>query len=272
MQQTLRELGGSILFATIAMGLVLGGISLALAEGFIPGISNPFQTPTQFPIPDTPSPTLQQMIEIPLAEASPSETLAPLPTSCPPPAGWLAISVSSSDTLASLATKYQTTSALLSQANCLASDTLLPNTLLYVPPAPVQTTRPCGAPAGWIIYIVQPGNTMYSLSHAYGVTISQLQQANCMSSGQTGLNAGQQFWVPNVITRTPLASATPTLTPVSIIFPTLTSSLTTSVPTTSETATSVPTQTTAAPTITQSPPPTTQVPTSPATATITPFP
>ena len=271
MQQTLRELGGSILFAFIAMGLVLGGISLALAEGFIPNISNPFPTPTQFSFISTPSQTPQLMIESP-SEASPSETLAPLPTSCSPPAGWMAIRVNPADTLASLASQHQTTSALLSQANCLSSDTLVPDSLLYVPPAPLQTSRPCGSPAGWIIYIVQPGNTLYSLSHAYGVTINQLQQANCMSSGQTGLNSGQQFYVPNVVTRTPLVSPTPTLTPVSIIFPTLTSSLTTSVPTNSTPATSIPSMTTAAPTATESPPPTTQPPTSPATATITAFP
>jgi LysM repeat protein len=271
MQKTLRELGGSIMFAIIAMGLVLGGISLALAEDTIPGISNPFLTPTPIPI-NTPSFTPQPVVEAP-TEAGPSETLAPLPASCPPPAGWIAVQVNPTDTLASLASKYQTTSALISQANCLSADTLVPDVWLYVPPAPIQTSHPCGAPAGWIITIVQPGNTMYSLSHAYGVTISQLQQANCMLSGQIGLKAGQQFWVPNVVTRTPLASATATLTPVSIIFPTLTSSLTTSVPTTaSAPTTSIPSVTTAAPTVTLSPPATTQPPTSPATATITAFP
>ena len=265
MQQTLRELGGSIAFAIIAIALVLGGISLAMAEGFIPTRSNPYPTPTQFQIITTPSNTPQLIINT-VPPANPTETLTASPASCSPPAGWIAIFVGPTDTLAALAAKYQTSAALLSQANCLVSDTLTPNTLLYVPPVPIQTIRPCGPPAGWIIHIVQAGNTMYSLSHAYGVSIAELQQANCMSSSDTSLRTGQNLWVPNVVTRTPLATSTPSLTPVSIIFPTLTASLTTGVPTQTPSATNIPTST---PTPTASLPPATLPPTATATVTST---
>jgi LysM repeat protein len=268
MRQTLRELAGSILFAIAAIGLVLGGISLALAEGLIPVESNPFPTPTRFQVLEIPTSTSQLIIET-MPQVNPSETASPSPIICNPPSGWIAIRVKPGDTLASLASLYQTTTLLLSQANCLASDMLEPNSLLYVPPAPTQTSLSCGPPGGWIIYTVRPGDTMYSLSHAYGVSIAQLQQANCMSSGQTSLKSGQQLWVPNVVTRTPRATRTPSLTPVSIIFPTLTSSLTTDVPTLTPTTTTPTGTMTHSPTATQ--PPTSTLPQTP-TATVTSFP
>ncbi len=268
MQKTLRELGSSILLAIVAVCLVLGGISLALAEGFIPAVSNPFVSSTPSPVIGTATSPAQPVIDT-VPPLLPSDTPVPSAISCTPPSGWLAIRVQPGDTLASLALAHGTSADLLTQGNCQLFDPLLPDTLVYVPPPPVRTSIPCGRPAGWIIYILQPGNTLYSLSHAYGVSIAQLQQANCMSSGQTALKAGQQFWVPNVITRTPLASSTPSLTPVSIIFPTLTASMTTAVPSAIPTATGTPTPTATA-TATQILPSATQPPTS--TASITAFP
>ena len=270
MRNTLRELGGSILFAIVAILLVLAGISLALAEGFIPVASNPFPSPTPFPIQVFPTSSAQLIIDT-LPPEVPVATNTPTPVICSPPAGWLAIRVGQGDTLASLAIRYQTTTTLLAQGNCLTTDTLVPDTLLYVPPVPTtatQTSRPCGPPGGWVIYTVRPGDTMYSLSHAYGISISQLQAANCMGSGQTSLRSGQQLWVPNVITRTPLASRTSTLTPVSIIFPTQTASATTAPPTTVPSATATGTSTQPP---TSTPPPTATQPPTP-TATVTLFP
>jgi len=272
MRQTLRELGGSILFAIVAILLVLAGISLALAEGFIPVASNPFPSPTSFQVQVFPTSSAQLIINT-LPPEVPVDTNTPAPAICSPPAGWLTVQVGQGDTLDTLAIRYQTTAALLAQGNCLTtSDPLVPDTMLYVPPAAAtatQTSHACGPPGGWVIYTVHPGDTMYSLSHAYGVSIAQLQAANCLASGQTSLRSGQQLWVPNVITRTPLASRTPTLTPVSIIFPTQTSSLTTGPPSTpSATATATGTAT-QPPTSTQ-PPTATQPPTP--TATVTLFP
>ncbi|MFZ5818647.1 MAG: LysM peptidoglycan-binding domain-containing protein [Chloroflexota bacterium] len=215
--QTIRQLAGSILLALLSALLVIGGISLALAESYIPAVS-PTETRTHLPIFISPIATsaLPSVVATASLSSTPSETLPPPPSSCPPPSGWVATRVQPFDTLASLALQYRTTPELLSQANCLVSSDLTPDTLLYVPPVPTQTVVPCGPPPGWILYTVQAGNTMYSLSQAFGVSVAQLQQANCMPYYQTSIKAGQQIWVPNVATRTP------TLTPVSIIFPTLT--------------------------------------------------
>ncbi|MBU1661889.1 MAG: LysM peptidoglycan-binding domain-containing protein, partial [Chloroflexi bacterium] len=206
----------------------------------------------------------------------PTETIPP-PTSCPPPSGWVAITVQPGEDLLTLAARYKITREQLLAANCLFSNDLPTGSILYVPPVPTNTPVPCGPPAGWIRYTVQPGNTLYSLSQAYGVSLSQLQFANCMPANQYNLVTGQTLWVPNVVTRTPRATATPTLTPVIIIFPTLTGTIpatsTTIAPPTSTnipTSTDVPTGTpTGTATGTASPPPTA---TPPATATITAFP
>lgn len=222
MRETLRELAGSILFAIVAIGLVLGGISLALAEGFIPVESNPFPSPTPFALPGSATSTPMFVIQT-LPPETPSATLPPVQT-----------------------------------------------TQVSTIPSPTTTLRPCGPPGGWVVYTVRAGDTLFSLSQAYGVTVAQLQGANCMPAGTTSLSTGQKLWVPNVVTRTPLASRTPTLTPVSIVFPTLTVSLTTGAPTQPPTSTGTPTQTYTPPPSATQPPTSTSPPT--ATATITSFP
>ncbi len=268
--QTVRQLAGSILLALLFLLLVLGGISLALGESYIPA-ATPTASQTQTPVfvfftptGDLPVVATASLTSVPTV----TETLPPPPTSCPPPSGWIAIKVQPLDTLASLALQYKTTPELLIQSNCLFSSDLTPGTLLYVPPVPTPTPIPCGPPPGWVRYTVQPGNTLFSLSQAFGVSVSRLQQANCMPYSQTSINAGQSIWVPNVATRTP------TLTPISIVFPTLTWTAS-PLPTPTWTPLPSPTWTPLPlPTWTPSPPPTpTEPPPTPtATPSITAFP
>ncbi len=245
---TLRQVAGSLLLAAFSAILVIGGISLALAENNVPQlIPTPIELTTQIPMLDTATP---------LPVALPTNTVVPSP-SCAPPQNWVPVSVQSGETLATIAARYQSTSEELSQANCLSSTELHPDSILYVPPPPINTASTCGHPSGWVQYTVKTGNTMFNISHAYGISISELQHANCIVSNQYNLRVGQTLWVPNVsITRTPLASATPTLTFVSIIFPTITYTPT-STPTSTATTTDTITPPTATPT---------------ATATITSFP
>ena len=118
-------------------------------------------------------------------------------------------------------------------------------------PKPVITDS-CGVPAGWILYTVKQGDTLSSLSRALGVSIAQLQSANCMGSS-TQLYLGTSIYVPFtppvVKTATPMPSKTSipnTKTPVP---PTNTAVFTkTSIP---ATETQVPAETSIPPTVTE---------------------
>jgi LysM repeat protein len=221
--QSLRQLGGGVIVALISVLLVIGGISLALAETL------PSQaTPTPIP------PTLS--LEFPTATftASPSILESPTPlitttpfvfatetafatntlfvqASCNPPVGWQRILTTASDTIYSLAQRYKTTAENLGSANCLSSFDVPAGFALYVPPVPTLTVIPCGPPAGYVKrHVVQPGDNLYRIALSYGITYPQLQRANCMGSSTT-IYAGQLLWVPNIPTRTPVP---PTFTPV----------------------------------------------------------
>jgi LysM repeat protein len=84
------------------------------------------------------------------------------------------------------------------------------------PPPASETLPACGAPPGWVIYIVQPGDTLYGISLLFGVSIAELQNANCLAS--VYVYSGQRLYVPNVptstspATQTSIASSVPTST------------------------------------------------------------
>jgi LysM repeat protein len=272
--QALRQLISGALLALVSTLLVVGGLVLSLSESELPqaqaAVSPSTATPlTSIALAVTPfSTTLPENLNtlptlpiIPSTIPTETATLIP-PTNCPPPLGWYPIVLQSGDTLDILASRYHTSSAALMQANCLLSPSLLPGYNLYVPPAPTNTAIPCGAPYGWIQHIVQPGENLYRIGLAYGVSTAQLQQANCLV-GVT-IYSGQRLWVPNVPTRTPAITNTPSRTPT--FQPTAT--FTQPVPTTS-----VPTWTTIPPTATytQTPVPPSATPVTPS-ATQTPLP
>ena len=151
---------------------------------------------------------------------------------------------------------------------------IYPGQQIYLPPAfyvsPTPEPYPCGPPLGWVVYTVQPGDTLYSLSVRFGVGIDAIRQANCLS-GYT-IYAGQALYLPplpptpiRTLTETPIPTltptefSTPTSSPTPTEYPTLTAT-----PTLTGTATHTPTYT---PTSTQTPGP---APTSTFTPTPTP--
>jgi RNA polymerase sigma factor (sigma-70 family) len=132
------------------------------------------------------------------------------------------------------------------------------------------TATPCGPPADWVIYSVQPGDGYYALARRTNISIQQIQQANCTTDLR--LFAGQSLFLPFI--PPPISTATPTSTPD----PTDTATPTRPPFTPSATATVMPSFTatpTATATFTASPTPTetatyTATPTHTATATETP--
>lgn len=217
---TLRQIGGGFLLGALSIIIVLGGFALAMAEGGLVPAFAPSATLTRVQSEIYPTLELLPPLDGQLASPDPGQTetpvqtststLPPPPTTCMPPSGWVAISVQPHDTLSSIAATYRISAVQLQQANCLVSNELVAGSFLYVPPLPPNTVIACGAPAGWVIYIVQPGDTLYRISLLYRVSVSQLQQANCLG-GTTAIYAGQRLRVPNV----PTSTATFTLTPIS---------------------------------------------------------
>lgn len=234
--KALRQMGGGVIIAVISLLLVIGGISLSLAETSTPPPPTPSPIPTTFavefasPLPATPTliPT-ETATAIPDTPTSiPNITSLP-PTSCPVPNGWFGIVVGANDTLYSIAQRYNTTVENLNANNCLNYVNPTPGSILYVPPGPTAVVVQCSPPAGWVKrHVVQPGENLYRIALSYGITYPQLQTGNCMGSSTT-IFVGQVLWVPNVPTRTPTILPTSTFnfsTPTRTSTPTLTPSLT----------------------------------------------
>lgn len=285
----LRQALLGILAALLSTVIVLGSLALALAEGSsrppVARVSAASRTPK-------PSPTLYTLTlpaslppGVTLTQGpspSPTETPTPLPTpaSCPPPSGWVPYVIQSGDTLESLAALVNTTPEALAAGNCLLVDGLVAGYILYVPmlpptptSVPTVTPIPCrGAPAGWVIYVVKSGDNLFRIGLAYGISVNQLKQANCLASDI--IYIGQQLYVPYGPTITPIPSNTPaptetprpSETPSATLLPTWPPTLTPTLPPAS-TSTDTSTPPSLTPTITSEP---TQTATPGATSTLTP--
>ncbi len=250
--RALREVGGGVIIAVLSLLLVIGGISLSLAENDTPEQPTPtplpplFATSIQLPtFPPLATNTLEipttAPVVVPTDTSLPPSPTQPAPIVCNPPAGWLRINVSVNDTLYAIAERYKTSTDLLNVGNCLNNTLPLPGSTLYVPPVPTVTVIPCGPYAGWVkAYLVKPGDNLYRISLLYRTSVAQLQVANCMG-GSITIYAGQSLWVPNVPTSTPGITVIPTFTtPTATVTATSTFIVTeTPSPTTQPTNTSV---------------------------------
>ena len=222
-----------IVIGSLALSLTEDGMSMALLRT-TPGTLTPTSA---FPQPsETYSIVAATSMVTPVISPTPMPTpsftpIPPSPTpppSCLPPDGWLPITVQLGDTLQSLARTYNVTEAVLAQANCLVTNSLIAGMILYVPgfstPVPIVV---CGPPSGWVYYIVQPSDTLYKLSLIYKVSVAQLQLANCLGTS-TYIRVGQRLFVPFYLPPTPTFTLTPTVTRTPT--PTLTPSNTATLP------------------------------------------
>jgi LysM repeat protein len=233
-----RQVMTGLIMAVVFCLILLGSISLSMAEGGFQLALAPSPT-TGFPeFPTLPPTVIVPIIKTPIvASETPSSTPTPIRTvyptlthtptetyspsaDCLPPSGWVGILVLPGDTLSSLAFLYSIPVESLSMANCLSVDSLAPGSIIYVPnmlpppPPPTIIYYPTPTscylnPWGWIPYIVRYGDTLISIGGANGVTVSQLMFANCLSS--TEIYAGQLLYVP-YRPPTPIPYYTPTFT------------------------------------------------------------
>lgn len=178
--QTVRQLSSGIIYAAVSLLLVVGALSLSLAQGRNTA-SSASPSSTAVPATATRSPA-SQPIGSTVTQPAMSAT-APVP------------SVNPSAT--SLNAGYTATAR--------------------APTArPASTaTRRCGAPNGWVQgYVVQPGDTLYHIATMYGTTVTDLQRANCRNG--TLIYAGELLWVPFVLSPPTALTIIPTFdTPTS---------------------------------------------------------
>ena len=267
-------------FSTVLLG---GSLVLAISEGQVATASKISATPT---LSATPLPTTLPGEPTYTASVTslPTSTLTPIPpTVCPAPDGWQEITLNEGDSLDSLAATYQVSANELSDANCLLTSSLPTGASFFVPPLPATTTAtpkpspyPTAPPTiiaclpsyGWVSYLIKPGDTIFSIAQAHGISSTQLQQGNCLTS--TTIYAGQSLLVPYVAaTRTPTKTSTPTPTRT-IVLPsatTISSATATTVPPTATNTVSLPSPTaspttppTAIPSPTAAPPTATNTP------------
>lgn len=150
--------------------------------------------------------------------------------SCDVPTGWALVILQADDNLITVAARHGIAADELAVGNCLDSNIVLQaGDVIFAPPAPTPTAVICGPPDGWVLYIIQTGDTLESVASAYRVSTAELQEAACLGD-LTILFEGNPLYVPDVATTTP--------TPTSTAVPTKTT-----VPATAIPATAVPTAT-----------------------------
>ncbi len=252
--------------------------------------------PTPLPT-ETPSPTAANTA---VPRVKPSATAVAIISSCGDvPNGWVSYEVQPDDTLFFLSLNSGASVDEITLANCLELNQLISGMKISLPSSPPVRVN-CGPPASWTAYMVQPADTLFSLSRSRSTTVYAVMQANCLSSSY--LVAGRQLYLPALPvtatwtplptneppapTRTPQPTPRPTDTveptppppatvavtppppdtPVPPASATPTSTLTTTPTATAQPATATPTATptntaTSMPTATQTAPPPTNTPT-----------
>ena len=204
-----------VVLGSMALSMVESGRTLTLQE--MPTATQPYNEDLGDLI------RLVTMTSTLLTTAIPQATLpgvTPSPTSsivCPHEDNWIAFSVISETNLVEIANNNNLNLDTLRQMNCLTTNHLAAGQILYLP-APTETpsleptatpseSRPstpkkpkktqvaCGAPAGWMIYVVRRGDTLSSLARRLGTTVGQIQSANCMGNSSL-IRAGQSLYVP----------------------------------------------------------------------------
>lgn len=212
-----------LLIGVLMLGTLLGGFILAANDRSLNpmGLPNPIgtrvavaaRTPvgTQAPPPDfaTSTPSTSEAI-------TPTATPTPI---CPaPPADWIQIDYSQSDTpLPTIALLYHTTIERLFEVNCLDKVPLQARPWLYVPAntpmlVPTPTVVGCFPPPGWPVYRVQWGDTLSNLAARFNVSVLMLMRYNCLNSSL--IYQGQLLYVPYVAPPPPFATPLPMWTPI----------------------------------------------------------
>lgn len=203
MKPALKKTFSAILIALASLVIVIGIASLAMVQGginILPGRDGAAATPTIAPTDGSgsggSSGSNKPTASIDTSDSTPLPEATPVILACEMPQGWMPIIVREGQTLEQIANQYNTSMEMLQQQNCLESTDITGVTVVFVPlPARgKETSVRCGPPAGWVIYFVQPGDTLTRIAAMFGTSVNQLINANCLRT--TTIFVGQRLFVP----------------------------------------------------------------------------
>ncbi len=213
-----RQVGNALLYALVSIVLVVGGLSLALAEqGNASSINlSPTEIVSQSSTPVGPSST---------------STSEYFPTTVP---YYLFTTTPEDSSIASPEYLYSPTAEI-------PPSPIWPFPTYDVEPTITPLYFACGPFPRWIrSYSVQPGDTLFNIAALYRTTVDRLQRANCLTNFT--IYPGQNLWVPYILIISPGVTIIPTFsTPTDVPTVTLTSTAIPFTTTTSPTDTSTPT-------------------------------
>lgn len=225
--QGLRGFINALVVALISAGLIIGALSISLVE-FVPQsvsiatnilLESPAPITATLTLPATIAPTIGRESPTPIFTPTLTNTILP-PPACHPPFGWGQIIIQAADTLENIAARYRVSKDDLRRANCLLSDILVANTILYAPSAVTSTPAACDqGEVGWVkTYVVKAGETLYGIASNHYTSVELLKAVNCRVSEL--ILVGEILWVPNVATRTPLPQTLPVVVKSVTAYPT----------------------------------------------------
>ena len=164
--QTVRQLASGIVYAMVSLLLVIGSLSLSLAQG------------------ESPAAPTQSATALSTSTSRAIPTTSPTTPMTPPPTAF------SSPTTTATAT--------------VGSSPIAPTSTYFYPSVVVTLratstrARTCGPLAGWTrSYVVQPGDTLYRIATMHNVGVEVLKRANCKTG--TLIYVGELLWVPYVL-------------------------------------------------------------------------
>lgn len=132
---------------------------------------------------------------VPTAAATPDATTEPEETETPE-VETVAYAVQPGDTVSTIAEAYGTDSQTIREINLLATDDLQVGQLLRVPNvAGIDTPSPADAETEPFVYVVQQGDTLYSIALALGVSPNEIVAANILADPDN-LFVGSELIIP----------------------------------------------------------------------------
>jgi LysM repeat protein len=204
-QIPVQTLEGEIAIA--AGALSVQPTTAAVEPEITPPVEGP---PTETPIViATPLPTQGpttipgEATAVPSTPAEPTGTLSPtpvqvVPTATPPPpavTGGCSYVVRRGDTLFSIARRFGTTISAIAQANGIPDPRYIRAGQKLIIPGAYPACAPPSAIPGSTVYIVRPGDTLYSIARRYRTTVAAIARANGIANPHY-IWGGQRLVIP----------------------------------------------------------------------------